>query len=168
MARRWAVAVAFGPEILRSKLEDAPRVTFGTLELSGRFRIKPAMEVSLGLRGGGAARGDLSTGGLYADFRYRFRPDQPLDVYGQVGLGVISVAGKNASDVEKKGRGALRLGAGVEWRFAPLFGVAFELRFVGIGENAEVPTPIAPSLDWEMSRYGVSGTELALDTSFYF
>jgi hypothetical protein len=168
MARRWSVALAFGPEILRSKLDDAPRVTFGTLELSGRFRIRPAMEVALGGRGGGAARGDLSTGGLYADFRYRFRPDQPLDVYAQVGLGVISVAPENGSDAEKRGRGALRFGGGVEWRFAPLFGVAFELRFVGIGENTEVPTPIAPSLDFEMSRYSVSGTQLALNTSFYF
>lgn len=168
MARRWAVSLAFGPEILRSKLDDAPRVTFGTLELSGRFRIRPAMEVALGGRGGGAARGDLSTGGFYADFRYRFRPDQPLDFYAQIGLGVVSVAPKNGSDVEKKGRGALRFGGGVEWRFTPLLGVSFELRFVGIGENTEVPTPIAPSLDYEMSRYSVSGTQLALNTSLYF
>lgn len=168
MARRWSVALGFGPEILRSKLDDAPRVTFGTLALSGRFRIRPAIEVALGLRGGGAARGDSSTGGLYADVRYRFRPHEPLDLYAQVGLGVASVAPKDGTDVEKKGRGALRFGGGVEWRFTPLLGVAFELRFVGIGENAEVPTPIAPSLDYEMSRHSVSGMQLALDTSFYF
>ncbi len=168
MRRRWSVAVAFGPEIMRSKLDDAPRVTFGTLELSGRFRIRPSIEIALGGRGGGAARGDLSTGGLYADVRYRFRAHQPLDVYAQLGLGVISIAPENGSEVEKQGRGALRLGAGVEWRFTPLLGIAFELRIAGIGENPEVPTPIVPSLDYEMSRYSASSTQLALDTSFYF
>lgn len=168
MLRRWSVALALGSETLRTKLADAPRVTFGTLELSGRFRIRPSMEVALGLGGGGAARGDLSTGGLYADFRYRFRPERPLDVYAQIGLGTISVARKDAGDVEKQGRGSLRFGGGVEWRFTPLIGVAFELRFVGVGENTKVPVPIAPSLDYEMARYDLSGVALALSSSFYF
>ena len=166
MDRRWAIGAQLGWESLTIQHGDKQKVTFGMLELAARFRIRPAIEVALALRGGGTA-GDISLGGLYADFRYRFRAEEKWNLYAFVGLGVMAAAQKMATDAEKKGRGSLRLGGGLERRFGS-FAVDVELHIVGIGENKEAPEPVMPSTAGQLSRYGLSGGSLMIGVTYYF
>jgi hypothetical protein len=166
MNRRWAIGAQLGWETLTIKHGDEQKVTFGMLELAARFRIRPAIEVSLALRGGGTA-GDISLGGLYADFRYRFRAEEKWNLYAFAGLGVMSAAQKMATDAEKKGRGSLRLGGGLERRLGS-FAVDAELHIVGIGENKSAPEPVMPSTAGQLSRYGLSGGSLMIGVTYYF
>lgn len=166
MNRRWAIGAQLGWETLTIQHGDKQKVTFGMLELAARFRIRPAIEVSLALRGGGTD-GDISLGGLYADFRYRFRAEQKWNIYAFAGLGVMAAAQKMATDAEKKGRGSLRLGGGLERRFGA-FAADVELHLVGIGENKNAPEPVMPSTAGQLSRYGLSGGSLMIGVTYYF
>ena len=167
MTKRWAIGAALGSESLTAKVDGAPHVGFGVVELAGRFRIRRDLEVALSFVGGGAMKGELTTGGLYVDARYRFRAEQPWNVFALAGLGVVSVARKDGSDVEKKGRGSLHLGGGVERRFGA-FALAAELKLVAIGKHAAVPPVEPPTLSYEMARYAVSGASLTLGATYYF
>ena len=101
-----------------------------------RFRITPPIEVALALLAGGS-KGDLSTGGLFADVRYRFFAENVWNFYALAGIGLVSAGSKNGSDAEKKGRGSLRLGVGGERRFGH-FAVFAELCAIGVGQNKDV------------------------------
>src|SRR5687767_13715092 len=81
MDRRWAVAMSVGTLGLKPDREDADNVSFGMLELAGRFRIRSWIEVGLSFYGGGATKGELSTGGVFIDGRYRFLAERPWNVY---------------------------------------------------------------------------------------
>jgi hypothetical protein len=165
--RRWSVALALGTESMRAKPDDAPTLAVATVELAGRFRLKPAIEFALVLGGGGSTNGSFSTSSIMADFRYRFLADRPLNVYAMAGLGIASAYGKDPTDFEKKGRGAFRIGGGGELRFDALAAFA-ELRLYGIGENKEVPDPAAPTTRYELARFSVSGVALVLGLTYYF
>lgn len=165
MARRWAIGLDVGPESLTPKRDGAVETDFGQLELAGRFRIRAPIEVGVALHLG--ASKDISEGGFYLEGRYRFRPEKPLDVYATAGLGVLSVAHKDASEDAKRGRGSLRIGAGIEYRWS-WFALIAELRLVGVGENDEL-APMSPeTVDYRLSRYKLSGGSVALGTNFYF
>jgi len=167
MASRWAVDLALGGYSLRPK--GASETTgFGVLGLAGRFRLRPTMELALGLALGGGNRDgvDLSMGALYAEFRYRFRAEQPWNVFVLGGLGVGSVARKSGSDTERKGRGMLRLGGGVERRFGS-FALEGTLSAIAIGEDKDVPATDAPDIGYAFARYGVSGLALMLGATAY-
>jgi hypothetical protein len=166
MARRWAVALSLGSLGLTPDRQGADTVTFGVLELAGRFRIAPAIELGVSFTGGGAMEGELETGGLFVDARYRFLANRPWNVFALLSLGVVSVALDDAPDDAKRGRGALRLGFGVERRFRAL-ALQAELRLVGVGENAdymvEEPTPAA-----EVSRAKLNGGSLTIGGVYYW
>ena len=167
MSRRWAVALGLGTESMRANVDGSPTLAVATVELSGRFRIRPAIEIALSLGGGGAYYGSFSTSSIMADFRYRFLAEQSLNVYALAGLGIGSASAKDPTDIEKKGRGSFRIGGGGELRFDPL-AVYAEMRLYGIGENKEVPDTVPPTTRYQLARFGVSGIALVLGATWYF
>ncbi len=166
MDRRWSVALSVGSLGLHPDRDGADNVTFGMLELAGRFRIRSFVEIGLSFYGGGAAKGTLSTGGVFIDGRYRFLAEKPWNVFALLSLGVASVAADDATDDEKHGRGALRIGVGIERRFRAL-AIQAELRLVGIGENDKFePMELTPNA--EMAESKLSGGSLTIGGTFYF
>jgi hypothetical protein len=167
MTSRWAIDLALGGSSLRPK-GASEGTGFGVLGLAGRFRLRPAMELALGLAFGGGRRDgiELSMGALYAEFRYRFLAEQPWNVFVHGGLGVGSVARSAASDTERKGRGMLRLGGGVERRFGN-FALEGTLSGIAVAEDPDVLGTDAPDIGYAFARYGVSGIALTLGATYY-
>jgi hypothetical protein len=163
MENRWAVSVALAGESLTAKTDDAKPVGFGGLELAGRYRIRPTIEVSLAFSAAGNQ--GIGTVGFYLEGRYRFLPERPWSPFAGLSLGVASVGDKTGNETERKGRGALRLSGGIERRIGN-FGIDATLRLVGIAENKDVMTVVTAGQ--RLSRYGVSGGELAIGASYYF
>jgi hypothetical protein len=168
MDRRWSISAGLGWESLTIQHGEKQKVTFGMLELSARFRIRPAIQVGLVLTGGGTA-GDISLGGLYAEFRYRFRVEEKWNLWAGGALGSMGAGQKKATDDEKAGRGSLRLGGGLERRFGG-FAVDVQLHIVAIGENKKAPDPdpVTPTTAGQLSRYGLSGGSLMIGVTYYF
>ena len=168
MARRWSVALALGSETLRSKLDDAPRVTFATLELAGRFP-DPAVDGSRARLGRRRCRTRRSrpvgsTPTFDIDFvrnvrsmstrrsalaRYRLpgktEATSKSKAEARFGLAVASNGGSRRSSVSRSSCGSSALARTRRSRYRSI-----------------------ADLDYEMSRYGVSGLALALNASFYF
>lgn len=167
MSRRWAIGVDVGPESYQPKADGAQKTEFGQLELAGRYRIRVPIELGLAIHLGGSK--DISEGGFYLDFRYRFRAEEKLNVYALADLGVLAVAHKDASDAAKQGRGSLRIGVGGEYRWS-WFALVLELRLLHVGDNPDLgPSAIVPEpVDYQLSRYKLSGGSLALGANFYF
>ena len=167
MDDRWAVALGLATEGLKPRTPGAQNVQFAGLELGGRFRYRPAIEFALSLVLLGS-KGDIGSGGLWADFRYRFYAERPWNPFALVGLGVQSAAGKNDGDTATKGRGALRLGGGIERRFGS-FAAFAELKLVSIAHNPDVVEPATGiSNQYLLERYGDGGLELSLGGTYYF
>jgi hypothetical protein len=165
MDRRWAIGVDVGPESYEPDAVGADKTEFGQLEIAGRYRIRAPIELGLALHLGGSK--DISEGGFYLDFRYRFLAERPLNIYVLGGLGALAVAHEDASDDAKKGRGSLRLGVGGEYRWS-WFALIAELRLVGVGENKQLGPMSPETVDYQLSRYKLSGGSLALGANFYF
>ena len=163
MTRRWAIDVSLGGQWLTAKQAGAKAVGFGALEIAGRFRIRPTMEVALSFEGAGNQ--GIGGGGFFAEFRYHFLADRPWSPFVLGGLGIASVADKTGTDTEKKGRGALRIGGGIERRFGA-WGLEATLRLVGIGENKQVMN--VTTVGQQLARYSASGGELVIGGTFYF
>ena len=163
MARRWSVALGLGPESLKAQTAGAQSVGFGVLEIAGRFRLRPAIELALDLNAGGNQ--GISTVGLYLEVRYRFMAERPWNPYALFDLGIASAADKTGTDTEKKGRGSFRIGGGIERRIGS-FGVEATLRLIGIAENRSVTA--IQTRGQELARYGDSGAELVIGGSYYF
>jgi hypothetical protein len=163
MARRWSVAASLGGESLTAKTDGAQAVGFGTLELAGRFRLRPSIEFGLDLNLGGNQ--GISTGGFYLEFRYRFLAERPWNPYALFDLGVASAADKTGTDTEKKGRGSFRIGGGIERRIGN-FGIEATLRLTGIAENTKVLT--VQTRGQQLARFGDSGAQLVIGGSYYF
>jgi hypothetical protein len=161
----WAVALGLVSEGLKPEVSAGSNVQFAGLELAGRYRFRPTMEVALSLSVAGS-KGDLGTGGLFADFRYHFRAEERWNFYALAGLGVVQAGSKNGTDMEKKGRGALHLGGGGEVRFGHV-AVFAELTLLGVAPNTEVPDQ-SLSTAYLLERYGLSGGSLALGATYYF
>ena len=125
------------------------------------------LEVALTLDGGGGSNNSYSTGGMCADFRYRFMAEQAWNVYALAGLGFASIAAKDATDPEKKGRGLFRVGGGVERRFGA-FAIEAELRLFGVAQNKDLAVQAPPTTNSELAHDGVSGASLTLAGSDYF
>ena len=138
---RWAVGLALGGESLTPTASASTSESVGYLEAYGRFRVVHNTEIQLALDLGG--RSDANLGALFLDVRYRFNPDDDWRWSLGGGLGVASVAAPTgASDAEKKGRGALRFGGGVERRLGA-FAIMAELRLTLIAKN-DFPDPTVP------------------------
>lgn len=166
MSKRWAIGFDVGPESYEPDAANADPTEFGQFELAGRYRIRPAIELGLALHMAGSA-GDIGAGGLYFDFRYRFRAEQKLNVYALASLGVLAVSQDSASEDAKKGRGSLRLGGGLEYRWN-WFALIVELRLLHVGENKDLAPVMAETVDYQLSRYKLSGGSLAMGANFYF
>lgn len=167
MDRRWAVAVGLGVESMKPKPDASSTIGFTTFELAGRFRIRPAIEVALALNGAGAFSGNFASGGLGADFRYRFMAEESVNFYVLGGIGVQAAAAKNAPEVETKGRALFRIGGGAELRYNPI-ALSADLRLYGIAENPDVPDAVPSTTRYEIARYSVSGIQLVFGATYYF
>jgi hypothetical protein len=168
MDRRWAVSAGIGWESFEAKVDNGYKVTFAMVDLAGRFRIRREIELGLGLVAGGAEAGELTTGGLFIDGRYRFRAEKAWNIYVGLGLGVQSVANKDGTEDEKKGRGALRVvpfGIERRWSKLAIFG---EVRVVGVAQNKELAAPAMPFPAWQFSRYGLGGGHVVFGGNLYF
>lgn len=166
MDRRWSASVSVGSLGLRPDRDGADDVSFGMVELAGHFRIRPFVDVGLSLHGAGAMQGELAAAGLYVDGRYRFLAERPWNVWALLSIGIASVAADDQSEDAKRGRGSLRIGAGVERRFRA-WAIHAELRLVGIGENDEFePTQLTPND--EMAKAKLNGGSLTIGGSLYF
>jgi hypothetical protein len=167
MSKRWAIGVDFGPESYAPDVDGAEATEFGQFELALRYRIRKPIELGLALHLGGADP-KIAEGGIYFDFRYRFLAEKPFNVYALASLGVLAVAHEDATDDEKRGRGSLRLGGGVEYRWS-WFALAAELRLIHVGKNEDVPQPLDPVTGpYALAAYKLSGLSLALGANFYF
>lgn len=167
MSKRWAIGVDFGPESYEPDVDGSEQTDFGQFELAARYRVRRPIELGLALHLGGADN-NIAEGGLYFDFRYRFMAEQRLNVYALASLGVLAVAHEDASDDEKRARGSLRLGGGVEYRWN-WFALIVELRLVGVAANKDLPPPIDPAIGAAaLARYKLSGGSLAIGANFYF
>jgi len=169
MDSRFAVALELGALGLHRDVEgeNTNDVSFGVAELAGRFRIVRSFEIGLSLWGGGATKGALGTGGLFIDGRYRFLADRPWNVFASLSLGAASVADKGASEREKAGRGALRLGVGVERRFGA-FAIEAHLRILGISENDKFMPIDLPTPSDAMAADKLAGGALTIGGTYYF
>jgi hypothetical protein len=166
MDRRWSLSLSFGTLGLAPDRDEAETVSFGMAELAGRFRIRSFVDIGLSLYGAGAGEGDLSSGGIYVDARYRFLAERPWNIWALLSLGVASVASDDQADKAKQGRGSFRIGAGVERRFTA-WALHAELRLVGISENDDFePTEVTPNN--EMAKAKLNGGSLTIGGSFYF
>jgi len=167
MADPWAVDLAIGSLGLQPRATSADNTSFGVLELQGRYRIRPAIEVGLMLFGGGSS-GNLATSGLFADFRYRFMADRPWNLYALAGLGVVAAGDKTDPSADQKGRGAFRVGAGIERRFRH-FAVQAEVRVVGVASNssAEMQSFVITQ-GWLLESAKLGGGSLTLGAGYYF
>jgi hypothetical protein len=166
MEHAWAIALGLASESLTPQTSDAPAVHFVGIELEGRYRLRPAVEVALSLFTAGS-KGDLGTGGLFADFRYRFRAEERWSAYALGGVGIVQAGSKNATDTERRGRGALHIGAGAERRFAHL-ALFLELTLLGVAKNPGVPDVATPTTAYLLERYGLSGGALVVGSTYYF
>lgn len=167
MDRRWSISAAIGPLGLKPKDTDRESLTFSMLELGGHFRIRPFIDVGVSFYGAGATKGELSTGGLFIDARWRFLAERPWNLWALFSLGVASVADEGQSEAAKQGRGAVRLGFGIERRFRNGWAIHAELRLVGIGENKDFE-PMGTTLNDEMADRELSGGSLTMGGSFHF
>jgi hypothetical protein len=165
MDKRWAIGVDVGPESYRTDVDGAEPVEFGQLELAVRYRVRRPIELGLAIHLGGSNQ--IGMGGLYFDFRYRFMAEQKLNVYALASLGALAVAHENATEDEKRGRGSLRIGGGLEYRWN-WFALIFELRLVGVGENKEIPMMPAETVGYQLARAPLSGFSVAMGANFYF
>ncbi len=151
---RWGVGLALGGESFNPTAAGSITESLGYLELAGRFRPVYNTEIQLAIDLGG--RDDAKLGALFIDVRYRFNPDDNWRWSLTGGLGVASVAAPDATDAQKKARGALRFGAGFERRLGR-FAILAELRLTLITENKDVPDVIQPApAAAYFGRYGMS------------
>jgi hypothetical protein len=165
MARPWSVALGLGGESLSPNGGQA--IGLGVLELAGHYRFRPALELGLTLDGGGGRSGTISTGGLYVDFRYHVHPEQPWNVIFQGSLGVGTACGKDASDLECKGRPSARVGVGLERRLG-MWALEGDLRVLTVRDNKEVPDPVSETTPYLVARYALVGVVLSFGASLYF
>ena len=163
MDRRWAVDFALGGTILKAKTDGAKGVFFAGIELAARFRIRPPVEVALAFDAAGNQ--GIGLAGFFVEGRYRFNAERAWNPFVLVSLGVMQVSDKTGSATEREGRGAIRIGGGVERRFGA-WATSATFRFIGIAENKSVMTDTTAGE--KLSRYSASGGELMFGGTFYW
>lgn len=166
--RPWSITAGLGGMRLEAKNDEKTKTALTVIDLAAHYRITPAIQVGLSLNAGGAAKGNVSAGGVYIDVRYRFLAERPWNVYALLGLGAMSAAHRESpTEEERRGRGSLRLGVGGERRFERV-GIWAELRLGGIADNPDVQLPLVPYPEWNFARYGLSLGSLTVGGTFYF
>lgn len=163
---RWAIAGSLLVEPLKPQTAGAVGQGFAVLELSGRYRLRPEVELALALDLGGADN-RYTLGALYVDARYRFRPFAAWDWHLVGGIGAASVAAKDAVDNDKKLRGSIRFGAGGDRRFGR-FALQAELELVGVTSNDDAGLLHGTGEDYWIARYGLAGVAVSAGASYAF
>ncbi|MGE5185408.1 MAG: hypothetical protein ACM31C_25265 [Acidobacteriota bacterium] len=167
MARPWSVSLSLAAMSAKPHVDGVNAVGLGAFELAGAYRLRPSIQLGLSLAGGGGENNTLSTGALWANVRYRFMAEQPWNVLALGSLGVASVYGKDAPDVERKARGAIRIGGGVEHRWQS-WAIEADLVVFAIAQNDQVPPPPAPTTEYDVARFGLTGIALSFGGTFYW
>jgi len=163
LSARWAVALALGGESLTPTASASTSESIGYLEGAVRFRPVLNTEIQLAIDLGG--RADAKYSALFLDVRYRFNPEDTWRWSLTGGVGLASAAAPDASDLDKKGRGALRFGGGLERRFGA-FAVMAELRLMLIAANHAAPDRADPTPAYYFARYGMSSYGFQLGGSY--
>ena len=169
MKRRWALGAGLGYERLTARSATQPKVPFTVVEVSGRMRVYPDLEVAANVRLGGGTAEDmtqLSTVAFLGDLRYRLFAGQPWNGYLFGGVGVRSIAEKDADMTTAQPRPSVRVGAGGERRF-DRFAIEAEVQYHLVAENAQVPDAAEPTIAYEFARYDLRGWCLAIAGTFY-
>jgi len=117
-AGHWSVAASLAlgnslPERAGPTADKA--IGLGVLELDGRYRVLPSLELGLGLALG--VNNADSFGGLFFEPRMRLVPERTWNAFVLADLGIATLAPKNASSDKTKGRVAFRAGAALERRW---------------------------------------------------
>lgn len=169
MSARWAVALSLSPESLTPQNEmSATHVNFTTLELAGRYRIRPWIEAGVTLIAGGAsAETDISQGGFYVDGRWRIAPERAWNGIVDVGIGAIEVASPDAINIDRKARGSFRIGGGVERRFGDL-GLSASVFLVAIAKNPDSTDSGPNATANQFARDGLGGATFTVCAAYYF
>jgi hypothetical protein len=175
MANRWAVDLSLWLGSMTPRASGAAAIPLAGFELSGRWRIREPIELGFSLFGGGSGdpnNNDMNTvavGGFMVDARWRFLYDRPWNIAAVAGLGVMSAAAKaGATDTDKQGRGALRVGAAVERRFEH-WAIEADFRIFAIQKNDSVTLLDQPTQrTYDAARYGCTGAYLTIGGSYYF
>jgi hypothetical protein len=169
MDDRWAVDLSLWFGSATARVSGADSVGLAGLELSGRWRIREPIELALSLQAGGGDNNTVSAGGLWVDARWRFAAQERWNWIALAGLGAMSITAKEgASDTEKLGRGALRVGGGVERRFAH-WALEADFRIAAITKNDQVTTIDLPTQrTYQLSRYGVMSAYFTVGGTYYF
>lgn len=162
---RWAVGAGLILESLKPQTPGATAQGFGELELDGRFRVRPDLELGLALDLGGS--NDYALGAIYIDARYRFRPFATWGWHLVGGIGAASVAHKDAIDNDKKLRGSLRVGIGGDRRFGR-FALQAELELVGVTSNTDAAELHGTGESYWLARYGLGGLALGAGATYAF
>jgi hypothetical protein len=171
--KRWGVGVSLGSALLEALPGPTdppgpnPKHSFGQIGLSGRLRITPVWELELALEGGNSSASQLAFGGVWLDVRWRPVPDTRWQGYLVAGIGSATASGTSPTDAERKGRGAGRIGGGIE-RWLGNFVLALELRGIAVSDNSAVTPSSSPSDGSRFAKDTVHGVSVSLGAAYYF
>ena len=175
MGHRWSVHAALWFGSVTPRVSGADKIALAGLDLEGRYRLIEPIELALSLHAGGGAdpngndANSVSFGGFFVDARWRFMYDRPWNIAALAGLGFISASAQSmATDTEKQARGALRVGAALERRWTH-WAIEADFRLMAVLKNDSVSTIDLPTQrTYQVSRYGLTGANLAFGGSYYF
>jgi len=171
----WSVHLALWFGSVTPRVSGAENIPLAGLDIEGRYRLREPIELALSIHAGGGAdpngndANSVSFGGLFVDARWRFMYDRPWNIAATAGLGIVAAAAKEmATDDEKQGRGALRVGAALEHRWTH-WAIELDFRLMAVLKNDSVTTIDVPTQrTYNAARYGLTGANLAIGGSYYF
>jgi hypothetical protein len=155
MDKPWSASTGYGPGFVRARSENPKVLPTLAVDLAIRRRLRPDLEVSLGLGGQFAKYG---FGGIFADLRYRISAERPWNPFLFGGLGAGGGAGSDGPGL------LLRAGVGIErrlekWAFAADF---------AISRSSGDDMVIVRSDGTEIGHFGAFGVGLSLSATYYW
>lgn len=159
------LSVGFGfRDYQTNKSDDNVEVVNAVLDLSLRARIIPQLELGVAVSGGLSV--PATSAGLFADVRWRNRPDREWNYFIGGMFGVVSIARRDSPTAdEKAARPALFVVLGVEWR-SPRWSIWADVKGGGVVGNSAAPTPTDKA--GEFSYYSLKAGGLMLGVTTYF
>lgn len=165
--QRWSVSFGLEFGTFKPKEDDGKSLAYSAAEASVRYRLQRSVDLGAVLFAGGADESDVGFAGLMLEGRYLFRPGRAWNPFASFAIGVTSIAPNSGSDDQKKGRGALRFGGGIEHRWG-WFALEASLHIIGVGANHPDPDATGGSLPLELARDSASGAQLSISGTGYF
>ncbi len=169
---RFSVAASFGSMSLTPERNPDASADFAIGQLALRYRGWTHLEIELSMAGGNQqladdkGEGDLKIAHVSLAARYRFNALQHTNWWLMAGLGVTTVAPKDASgdQAEMAQRPHGLLGIGMEYRWVH-FALQAELKAIAVGPT-EDEQRIAD--DTGMDPQGITGGSFTLGGAYYF